>query len=214
MLTALLLAHLRAQGVDARAMKPFCSGARDDAIVLHRLQGGGVSLDEVNPYFFKEPVAPLASYLMARKKKRDVHLPSLQQVVNGIEQVARKCDVLLVEGAGGIEVPLDRSFSVLNLIEALECSVIVVARNALGTINHTVLTVNALQRTRKKNLTVVMMGVERPDASEATNLEIIKAILLRIPIFSVPFMGRKPLSQRHLKNNVVFLKKTLAQMRR
>ena len=186
-LTALLLAHLRAKGVDARAMKPFCSGGRDDAIVFHRLQSPTVSLDEVNPYFFDEPVAPLASYLMARKKNRVVHLPSLQEVVKKIKQAARKCDVLLIEGAGGIEVPLGRNFSVLNLIGALECSVIVVARNALGTINHTVLTVNALRQIEKKNLTVVMMGAERPDASETTNFEIIKTILLRIPIFCVHF---------------------------
>ena len=50
--------HLRAAGCNALAMKPFCSGSRADARLLHSLQKGCLTLDEVNPFYFDKPVAP------------------------------------------------------------------------------------------------------------------------------------------------------------
>ena len=57
-LTALLLAHLRSNGVHALAMKPVETGGRRDARLLHALQRDEVSLEEVNPFWFREPLAP------------------------------------------------------------------------------------------------------------------------------------------------------------
>src|ERR1700722_15876817 len=100
LLTALLLHHLRARGCRALAMKPFCSGGRADVRLLQSLQPGELSDAEMNPFYFKQPIAPLAASLGKRKK-----IP-LNLVVEKIRAVARKCDVLLVEGSGGLLVPL------------------------------------------------------------------------------------------------------------
>ncbi|MCL5097200.1 MAG: dethiobiotin synthase, partial [Candidatus Omnitrophica bacterium] len=60
-LTALLLAYLRRQGRIVWAIKPFCTGRRGDVRLLHRLQDGELTLAEINPFHFSEPVAPLVA---------------------------------------------------------------------------------------------------------------------------------------------------------
>ena len=57
-LTALLLAHLRSQGLTALAMKPVCTGPRSDVRLLQSLQRGELSDDEMNPFWYQMPVAP------------------------------------------------------------------------------------------------------------------------------------------------------------
>src|SRR5436190_3837938 len=60
-LTALLLAYLRQKGIHALAMKPFCSGSRDDVELLQALQDREISDELMNPFYFEEPIAPLAA---------------------------------------------------------------------------------------------------------------------------------------------------------
>ena len=66
-LTGLLLHHLREKGVRALAMKPFCSGSRRDVKLLKALQNSELTDDEINPYYFKEAVAPLVAARMHHK---------------------------------------------------------------------------------------------------------------------------------------------------
>src|SRR4051812_15300908 len=98
--TALLLHHLRATGCRALAMKPFCSGGRGDVKLLQSLQPGELSDEEMNPFYFKDPVAPLVA-TEARKKR--IHL---SDVIARVQVVQAQCDVLLIEGSGGLLVPL------------------------------------------------------------------------------------------------------------
>jgi len=141
-LTGLLLTHLRGRNVPAFATKPFCSGDRADAKLLCALQGGDLTLEEVNPFFFREPVAPLVA---ARRRKSVIPIDS---VLANIRSLRSKIEEswLLIEGAGGLLVPLGEDYSVLDLIASLRCEVLVVSANRLGTLNHTLLTVRALQQ--------------------------------------------------------------------
>src|SRR5579859_28442 len=70
-LMGLLLAHLRRRGAAAFALKPFCSGSRRDVQLLHALQNRELQAGEINPFYFPEPVAPVAS---ARQPGRGVQL--------------------------------------------------------------------------------------------------------------------------------------------
>ena len=140
LLTGLLLHHLRQSGCHALAMKPFCSGGRADAELLRAIQDGELTLDEINPFFFTEPLAPLVA---ARKHQCSIRIP---EVLRRITRVANRCECLLIEGIGGVMVPLGEGFSVLDLIAKLGCEAIVVSRNRLGTINHTLLTVTRFAR--------------------------------------------------------------------
>src|SRR5579859_4085747 len=114
LLTALLLFHLRKKGVRALAMKPFCSGGRGDIHLLQSLQPGELSDDEANPFYFPQPLAPL----VAAKKNHQIRL---SDVLARIQKITRKCERLLIEGSGGLLVPLGENFTVADLIAALDC---------------------------------------------------------------------------------------------
>ena len=205
LLTALLLQHLRASGCHALAMKPFCSGGRGDVELLQSLQRGEISDDEANPFYFSEPVAPLASLQKAKQKIR------LDDVVKKIFDVEKKCDRLVVEGSGGLLVPLGEDFQVADLIARLKPKVVVVGRNRLGTINHTLLTVEALRARGLRRISVVLMDDGKSDLSANTNRNILIG-LAESPVFVLPFLGRNLAQKTALKNSSKKIKKTLAQI--
>ena len=183
--TALLLHFLRVRGVRALAMKPFCSGTRGDVRLLQSLQRGELSDAEANPFYFAEPVAPLVARGARRRKLR------LNKVVARVQAVAARCDVLLVEGSGGLLVPLGEGYTVADLLMHLECDSIVVARNRLGTINHTLLTVGALKSGGGKPLAVVVMSTPRRDLSSCTNAKTLAQLLRPVPVWEISSMGRR-----------------------
>lgn len=186
LLTALLLRHLRESGVRALAMKPFCSGGRQDVRVLQSFQKGELTDEEVNPFYFRPPVAPLVELRKAGK-----NIP-LREVLASIKHVEKKCDCLLIEGSGGLLVPLGKNYSVEDLLLKLKCRVIVVARNRLGTINHTLLTVNRLRARgiNSRNLQVALMCGPGRDASSPTNSLMLKRLLKEVTVASIPDLGR------------------------
>jgi dethiobiotin synthetase len=204
LLTGLLLRHLRRHGCQALAMKPFCSGGRADVRLLHTIQGGELTLDEINPFFFDEPLAPLVA---ARKHHRLIRLPD---VLRRIAHVASRCQCLLIEGSGGLLVPLGESYTVADLISKLRCEVLVVSANCLGTINHTLLTTRYLQHLGIKRLKVIMMARLRPDASSEFNPRILAELLRQVPVLSIGFLGRNPTRFEAIKATEKKFEKTLA----
>lgn len=206
--TGLLVHHLRSTGSHALAMKPFCSGGRADVRLLRAMQDSELTEDEINPFYFPEPVAPLVS---ARQRNHAIPLP---EVVRRIKEIAARSECLLIEGSGGLLVPLGERYLVSDLIRALNCEVIVVSRNRLGTINHTLLTVAALKDTGAPQIKIALMAVDKSgqrDISCVTNKEILSEFLAPIPVWSIEFLGRNPSKSGVLKKNYKKVKKTLAQ---
>ncbi|HEV2209606.1 MAG TPA: dethiobiotin synthase [Verrucomicrobiae bacterium] len=195
-LTALLLAHLRRTGRRALALKPFCSGSRADVTLLRSLQHGELSVEEVNPFYFAQPVAPWVA-----TRRTPQRLVKLQTVTWHIRSIAARHlsgttsdEFLLVEGCGGLLVPLGDNFTVLDLVARLRCETVIVSRNRLGTINHTLLAVRALAQARQGarngvRSKVVLMSPRLPDASAATNPGALSALLGSVPLFRLPFLG-------------------------
>ena len=181
-LTGLLLAHLRATGVHALAMKPFCSGPRDDAKLLFELNEGELPIGILNPFYFRRPLAPLVA---ARLERRQV---SLKHTIAKIGEIQKKCDVLIVEGAGGIFVPLGERFMVSDLIARLHCHIFLVARNGIGVINHVLLSAAAIRRLVKMQTTVVLMGRPRGDVSVQSNPALLRELLPQNEVFEVPVL--------------------------
>ena len=95
---------LRRRGVRVAALKPICSGGREDARLLHAAAGRVLSLDEVNPWHFRAALAPT---LAARRENR---LVLLRPVVAHIRRAAKRFEVVIVEGAGGLLSPLGEKF--------------------------------------------------------------------------------------------------------
>lgn len=204
-LTSLLLAFLRGQGCEALAIKPYCSGSRGDARLLHSLEKECLTIDEVNPFYFDKPMAPGA----VRNGRPPVPLSA---ALEHIETAADRCDLLLVEGVGGLLAPLGKDYDVRDLIQALDCKTIVVSANRLGTINHTLLTVEALRAAGIDEMAIALMEVRRPDISSDNNAEILQELLAATPLFSLPYLGASASRCEEVKKNAFFLKKTLAPL--
>jgi dethiobiotin synthetase len=203
---ASLVHYLRSRGARALGMKPFCSGSRDDVKLLQFLQEGELRDEEVNPFYFPEAVAPLVS---ARKHGRKV---TLVETVKRIRAVQKKCDVLVIEGSGGLLVPLGQCFNVADIILKLRCEVVLVARNKLGTINHTLLTLEALKKSRPKKVTAVLMDLGSRDASTGTNLEILRELLAPVSVVEYPFLGGNSVGLSAILRKQKILEKVLARL--
>lgn len=136
--TRLIIESLRSNGIDAVGYKPVACGDRDDAVTL-AAASGGLDLDAVNPVHLQSPVAPYVACLL---ENRTVDLSLL---VDGYHALAKAHDVVIVEGAGGWEVPLTRNERMSDLAKALELPVLLVAANQLGALNHMLLSVDAIR---------------------------------------------------------------------
>lgn len=140
---AALVSGWRARGLDVGAMKPAQSGVEDglptDADRLRQAAGGTDPAELVCPYSLPAPLAPAVAARLA-----GVEI-SLDHVLACAAELARRHAALVVEGAGGLLVPLTGSHTYADLAVALEMPVLVVARAGLGTVNHTALTCEALR---------------------------------------------------------------------
>lgn len=206
LLTCLLLYHLRRTGVNCLALKPFCSGMRNDVRLLQKFQENVLKEDEINPFFFLKPTAPV----VASKKC----LPSISRVIDIIQSTAAMTDLLLIEGIGGVMVPLGKDYAVIDLIRRLQCPVIVVGKNKIGTVNHTLLTVEALQKNGIDEIKILLMREAVPDPSWKTNPRVLRKwkTMPFAEINQLPFLGCNPLYYKNLENNYKKIKKTLARL--
>lgn len=184
-LTVLLTRHLRARGVRVRAVKPFCSGGREDAEALFAAQDGELSLDEINPWHFRVPLTPL---LAARRERR---LVPLAAVVEFLRASAKGADVLLVEGAGGLLSPLGEAYSARELIVALRASPLVVCPNRLGAINQARLVVECLPHAAAQRARVVLMEQAKPDSSAPGNRRLLIELLGAGRVHGLPWLTAK-----------------------
>ncbi|MFZ5862270.1 MAG: dethiobiotin synthase [Nitrospirota bacterium] len=132
---------LRRRGIDVGVMKPVETGVRtergSDADQLRRAAGVGDPIEDIRPYRFSAPLAPLVA---ARRERARISLPA---ITRGYARLARRHDVIVVEGAGGLMVPLTTTHTTLDLAERLDLPLLLVIGNRLGAINHALLTVYA-----------------------------------------------------------------------
>ena len=181
----LVTRHLRERGFYVAALKPVCSGSRDDARRLRDAAGRVLLPDDVNPWHFRAPVAPL---LAARKERKRVRL---REVVAHIGRVAKSFEVLVVEGAGGLLSPLGEDFDSRDLIRALGATPIIVCPNKLGAVNQVRLTVGALPRAAARQAGIVLVNPARPDAASRTNLKLLKEFVDPKRLRLLPWLGGK-----------------------
>ena len=196
-LTALLTRHLRERGVNAVALKPICSGGRDDACALRAAMNAALTSDEINPWHFHAPLAPL---LAARRERKQV---KLADVLAHVRTIQKRFDVMLVEGAGGLLSPLGGNFDSRDLITALGATPMVVCPNRLGAVNQVLLTLAALPRSASRRARVVLMSPSKPDSSTNTNAGLLAEFLDAKRIFCLPRLGGRFDPEKVLKNSRV-----------
>lgn len=192
---------LRKKGIDVGVMKPFqCAG--DDTDFLIDTLDIKDEKELVNPYFAKEPVAPLVAF-----KKERIKI-DLEKVFSAYRELEKRHQFLIVEGAGGLLVPIKEKYLVADLIRDLDIPAIVVARAGLGTLNHTLLTQRYAFDYGIKIKGIILNGFRGKTLAEKTNPEALKKFL-DVPLLAViPFVknvkSKKGLSalSRGVKKNL------------
>ncbi len=183
------------KGLDVGVMKPLEAGPTvhgsnllpGDAIRLKEASGSQDNLSLINPYCFESPLAPETASELE-------HLPIDLELLDGIyKQLKAGHDILYLEGAGGILVPIARNFFYVDLMKRWETRALVVARLGLGTINHTLLTCRYLTQAGIPIVGVILNDNDGSrDLAARTNPEML-ARYLEAPLLGVfPHIEPKP----------------------
>ena len=186
-ITKLLVESLRAEGKYAVGFKPISCGDRDDATIL-AAASGNLPLDEVNPLHFSSAVAPHVAALLENKTINPAEIIASYQTISG------NYDPVIVEGAGGWEVPITETYFVSDLAKDLNIPVILVAANRLGALNHILLTLTAIEAKGLKCAGIILNQLEdEMDTPMITNKGIIES-LTNVPLLDHIIHGQDFLS--------------------
>jgi len=192
--TALLAGYLKGTGHQVAALKPICSGGRDDARVFYAVLNHALALDEINPWYFRAALAPL---LAARREHKRVRLTDMLAYLQAMQ---KRFEVLLVEGAGGVLSPLGEGFNSRDLIAALRATPVIVCPNRLGAVNQVLLALEALPSQALARARVVLVAPPRADASTKSNPGLLAEHFDGKRIFQLPWLGGQFVPVRALNN--------------
>ena len=194
--TALIALKLRRMNFRVGVCKPFASGCvlrdgelqSEDALYLKSVLNLPESLAQINPITLQEPLAPL----VAARRANISTAGWRARARAAIDELSAKYDVVLVEGVGGLEVPIGEDgngiWTARDFAGDLDCPIILVARRALGTINHTLLSVKAAPRIEALVFNDAGL-VDEGDVAAQTNVEILRE-MTGLPVWAqVPFLG-------------------------
>jgi dethiobiotin synthetase len=214
LVAGLLLRQCLQMGVDAVPMKPVQSGALlrkgrlvagDLEMTLRLAQGRTEPADEadMSSYRFRHACSP---HLAAELAGERISIP---KIVTCFRRLARRHRLVLVEGAGGILAPLDRKRTMLDLAQALELPVLVVARAELGTLNHSLLTARALTGAGLKVLGIVLNRTQPGPTTyiERDNWKTLESMTCLPMIVEIPHLCGKgkscPFSTREIDRDTI-----------
>ena len=202
--TTLLLRELRASGTRALAMKPFCSGPPDDVDAIRKIQGNELPESLLNPFHFEAPIAPWVAANDQGLKIRQA------EVVRGIRAAREHCDILVVEGAGGLLTPLGERFTALDLILELDSEPVLVAPNRLGCLNQISLALAAFRSADARPPRVVLMEQKAADSSARSNVGALRRWHANIDLFCLPQLNSAEGISEGKRTVQNIFKKTLA----
>jgi dethiobiotin synthetase len=185
-----LIRNLRAAGRPVEALKPVVTGfdpdtaeASDPGVLLAAL-GKPVTPSEIDRIAPWRYAAPLSPDMAARREGRGLDFDAL--VAFSRTAVAARSGTLLIEGIGGVMVPLDEAHTVLDWIAALDIPALLVAGSYLGSLSHTLTSLDAM---RRRSLAIPALIVnETPGATVplADTAETISRFDADIPVIALP----------------------------
>ena len=183
------------KGLNICPMKPVETGCRikggelvpEDTVKLINASGITEPIDVINPYRLRHPLAPsVAAEIEGVKIRRE-------KIFSTYNKLSKKYDLIVIEGAGGIMVPVYKKYLFLDLAKDLDLPVIIVSRPGLGTINHSLLTIEAA-RNRGLNVFGVIINYAvktKKGLPEKTAPEVIEKL------GGVPLLGVVPYIKKH-----------------
>lgn len=182
-----LAEYFRRKGFSVGVMKPIATGGRattgglisDDAVLLKKHSGCAEPLKKINPYCFKFPLAPYSCGILEKKRI------NVGRILKAYNEMKNKYDIMIIEGIGGVKVPVKKDYFVEDLVKDMKCPVIIVARLGLGTLNHTILTVESLKKRGIKIAGIILNSKRKAKTiAEKTNPAILKKIYPGINVIS------------------------------
>jgi len=201
-----IAALFKNKGTNVGVMKPIATGCKwvdnnlvsDDAVFLKSIAEVEDEYALINPVNFEQPLAPSIAARLSNTKI------DIEKVRTSYDILCERHDYMIVEGIGGLLVPIDEYYFVVDMAEEMELPVIVVCRPTLGTINHTLLTVSyARQHGLDVKGIIINESAENCDiVVKDTNTDEIKR-LTGLPIIgTIPFDKRLD-TQKYNKEAVI-----------
>ena len=175
MVAAVIARTLAAEGQTVAVFKPAVTGLDEpgepDHVLLRRAAGSTQSDEEIAPYRYGPPVSPHFAAALAGEEIEP------QRLLDSARTAAAGADTLVCEGVSGLLVPLSQGYLVRDLAVDLALPAVVVSPPGLGTINHTLLTLEAARSAGLRVAAIVLTPwPERPSAIERSNRETIEAL--------------------------------------
>jgi dethiobiotin synthetase len=187
--SAALIALLRKQGRSVAAMKPIESGVADgdgqgDAVLLRDAAGNADPLEVVRPIAL---AARLAPWLAAERAGTPIDLSVLDFAFG---RLIEGRDAVVVEGSGGLLVPITRDVGFDGLFVSWELDVVVAAANRTGVINHVLLTVRAAHDAglRVRGVVLTPTASAAPATPDDSNLAALRELLMPVPVIIFPWV--------------------------
>jgi dethiobiotin synthetase len=212
LVTAALAYALKQQGHEVGVMKPIETGvsqsrmAQSDAARLRALVESEDALGAICPFQFELPLAPMA----AAQGERCVISPEV--IRQTYRLLSNRYDYMVVEGVGGVHVPIAPKTDVMDLIVRLKLPVVVVGRAGLGGINHAWLTIEALRR-RKIRIVALVLNCPQSTKSNIARLQARTTVEALRQRAGVPVLGPLPFQSalsRQFRETVVRMTRTAA----
>ncbi|GBE40614.1 MAG TPA: dethiobiotin synthase [Nitrospirae bacterium] len=185
-----LIRAIKTKGLSVCPMKPVESGCSlkkgelfpNDAVRLLKASGIDETLDAINPYRLRNPLAPAVA-----AELENINI-SKKKILSAYRRLSKKYDMTVVEGAGGIMVPVYKKYLFLDLAKDLGLPLLIVARPGLGTINHTLLTIEAA---RNRGLDVAGVVINYANKTRM-NLSVKTSPKVIEKLGKVPVLGTVP----------------------
>ena len=192
-----IVSAVLATKLEAHYFKPIQCGLNKmnlkDSEVVKSLSNKAKILNEL--YFLKKPLSP---FVAAKQEKKKIDVNKILQFVKNL-----KTKKLVIEGAGGLNVPINSNYLMSDLCQKLNTPLILVSRTKLGTINHTLMSLEVIKKKKIKLLGIIFFGKK-----ELETLETIKFFGKKILKKNIKILGRLPVAKELSKNTIqAFTKK-------
>jgi dethiobiotin synthetase len=211
---AALVRVLSARGINVGIMKPFAAAKgifskkykSKDTAILARAAGSRDTDREMNPFFYSVPAAPYVASAVTKQTK-----VSIASALGAFRNLAIKHDIVIVEGIGGLMVPLTETETFVDFVKILDVPTIIVARCSLGTLNHILLTINASKAYGLGVMGLVMNGF--PQSESAEDKQLLKAVKKLAGVEVLCVIPRvADVTNRHFKVEEIVVDKILPKL--
>jgi dethiobiotin synthase len=184
---------LRKNEIKVGVMKPFATSSKiyskdyksQDTAKLAKAAGVGDPDETLNPVFFPLAASPLVAAEISHKPI------NLKKVIEKFMFLKKKYDFIVVEGIGGVMVPITHKVSLLHVVRKMNLPVIIVSRPKLGSINHTVMTINACREFKVPIVGIIFNQMPiRPNIVESMTPFYIERLTKTKTLSVIPFMDK------------------------